>query len=399
VFGFAGRLATFSALRPGQVRVENVVTDEVLVARAAALQGSLMGQDMGEYCAQKAAHEQDPADQEMWVALQAQLAPPADRRARLVRLMGVEPPKAQNPAPVHVPGADAVDELNQRIDDLDVNANAPPQLPNGVAPGDHDHDHDEGQDPFAGVQEGDFSHTKPTKPLALAADPTTASGRITAALLVADYDAAVKECVGQGMWAEALVIAAMGPRELQLKTQDQFTAAHTSEVHRLIGIVARNDWPALVNDAVLANWRETLAMLCTYAPDDALPALCGMHAPLPPSSRSREAADGWVLPYRRATRRPAAGRSGRGTQEPRAGLLCVRRRAGQGRRPVERAAGRRHEPRHDDAADRAGLGPRGGYGQAAQRRRRRGRVCVWLGPQIQIQPHPYHADTPWRWTG
>lgn len=42
-----------------------------------------------------------------------------------------------------------------------------------------------------------------------------------------------------------------------------------------MGCMATQDWQGLVNDAVCANWRETLVMLCTYAPDHFLPSLCG----------------------------------------------------------------------------------------------------------------------------
>lgn len=71
-----------------------------------------------------------------------------------------------------------IDELNQRIDHLDVTGEHEPQPPT---------DNSAGSDPFAQVQEGDFSHVKPAVPLAIDVDRSSRDGAITAALLVGDY--------------------------------------------------------------------------------------------------------------------------------------------------------------------------------------------------------------------
>ena len=99
------------------------------------------------------------------------------------------------------------------------------------------------------------------------------------ALVVGDYPGAVAACVAAGRHADALVLASVGGTELWEKTRAAHIAANISRPYmRVASAVVAEDLGAIVKSRVLAKWRETLAILCTYAPAEEWGALAGVLA-------------------------------------------------------------------------------------------------------------------------
>ena len=98
------------------------------------------------------------------------------------------------------------------------------------------------------------------------------------ALLVGNFEAAVECCFRSGNLADALVLSSCGGAELWQKTQSEY---FTRESERrpylsLVSAVINDQLNELVVASDPANWRETLAVLSTYAKSDEFPTLCAV---------------------------------------------------------------------------------------------------------------------------
>lgn len=98
------------------------------------------------------------------------------------------------------------------------------------------------------------------------AEPSGADASIQRALVVGDYPAAVAACLACGRLGDALVLASVGGTELWLKTQGEYMRRAPRPYLRVVAAVVRSDLGSLVRTSRPAAWRETLALLCTYAP-------------------------------------------------------------------------------------------------------------------------------------
>ena len=98
--------------------------------------------------------------------------------------------------------------------------------------------------------------------------PTAADFEIQRALIVGDYKAAVAACEKAERYADALILAAAGGPELWAEAQ----AAHIARVPRpymqVAAAVVGKNLTNLVKARPVSAWRETLALLCTYAPGE-----------------------------------------------------------------------------------------------------------------------------------
>eukprot|EP01137_Pigoraptor_chileana_P000401 Opistho-2@36513 len=113
-------------------------------------------------------------------------------------------------------------------------------------------------------------------------------GLVSQALLVGNFDAAVNACVSADRMADALILAMAGGPELVARTQAIYFKRNKSNLSRLTNAVVTRNWRDIVDSADIANWRETLALLCTYARTDEFASLCGALA----ERIDRESADG-----------------------------------------------------------------------------------------------------------
>uniref|UniRef100_A0A1D1Z3L1 Protein transport protein Sec31A n=1 Tax=Anthurium amnicola TaxID=1678845 RepID=A0A1D1Z3L1_9ARAE len=101
---------------------------------------------------------------------------------------------------------------------------------------------------------------------------------IRRALVVGDYKGAVSQCISANRMADALVIAHMGGVSLWESTRDQYLKKSNLSYLKVVSAMVKNDLMALVNTRPLDSWKETLALLCTFAQKDEWSMLCDILA-------------------------------------------------------------------------------------------------------------------------
>ncbi|CAM0152285.1 unnamed protein product [Urochloa decumbens] len=104
-------------------------------------------------------------------------------------------------------------------------------------------------------------------------DPSV-DASIQRALVTGDYKVAVNQCISANHIADALVIAHAGGSTLWESTCNNYIRNSTSPYLKTIHAVVANDLMSLVGTCPLHSWKETLALLCTYAQGEEWTVLC-----------------------------------------------------------------------------------------------------------------------------
>lgn len=85
-------------------------------------------------------------------------------------------------------------------------------------------------------------------------------------LLVGDFASAVDACLDQDRLADALLLAAAaGQTDLWERTREQYFQRKKSPLTALFGHVLKHDLEGLIQNTSTNQWKETLAVLATYA--------------------------------------------------------------------------------------------------------------------------------------
>ncbi|KAL7624383.1 protein transport protein S31 [Parahypoxylon ruwenzoriense] len=118
---------------------------------------------------------------------------------------------------------------------------------------------------------------KTDNPFHLFADSDTAvEKQITKALMLGRFEKATETCLKEGRMADAFMIANCGGKELVDKVQSAYLSQKTGipSYLRLLGsVIVKNLWDVVYN-ADLADWKETMVTLCTFADPTEFPDLC-----------------------------------------------------------------------------------------------------------------------------
>ncbi|KFZ15304.1 hypothetical protein V501_02767 [Pseudogymnoascus sp. VKM F-4519 (FW-2642)] len=126
----------------------------------------------------------------------------------------------------------------------------------------------------------DLTPTKTAKtndPFHLLSDSDSESDRdITRALMLGQFEHAMSICLKDDRMADAFVIANCGGKELLAKAQKAYlaSAAKGPKYLRLLAAVTDKNLWDIVYNADLANWKDSMATLCTYADPTEFPDLC-----------------------------------------------------------------------------------------------------------------------------
>lgn len=100
--------------------------------------------------------------------------------------------------------------------------------------------------------------------------------QITKALMLGQFERAMNICLKEGFFADALIIANCGGKDLLDKAQSAYLSKKTSGpnyLRLLTSVIGKNLWDIVYN-ADLSNWKETMSTLCTYADPTEFPDLC-----------------------------------------------------------------------------------------------------------------------------
>ncbi|KAI1269436.1 WD40 repeat-like protein [Xylariaceae sp. FL1019] len=100
--------------------------------------------------------------------------------------------------------------------------------------------------------------------------------KITKALMVGNFEKATEICLEEGRMADAFIIANCGGKDLVDRVQSAYLSQKTGmpSYLRLLGsVIVKNLWDVVYN-ADLADWKETMVTLCTFADPTEFPDLC-----------------------------------------------------------------------------------------------------------------------------
>ncbi|KAI9844366.1 MAG: protein transport protein S31 [Thelocarpon superellum] len=100
--------------------------------------------------------------------------------------------------------------------------------------------------------------------------------RITRALMLGQFEAALDVCLGEDRMSDAFMIAICGGQKCIDKAQAAYFNKNDNGpnyLRLLASVVGKNLWDVVYN-ADLSNWREVMATLCTFADQNEFPDLC-----------------------------------------------------------------------------------------------------------------------------
>ncbi|XP_055976825.1 protein transport protein Sec31B [Sorex fumeus] len=274
-FAFGGKLVTFGlpstpapqGPQPGPrlVFISQVTTEPEFLQRAAELRQALGTGTLPSFCQNKIQQAHGDGEKLLWQFLK--VTSEQDAKTKFLKLLGY-----------------SKEELQEKVTAWLKRDTLPDEsvVPKGDAP--------------AGTRQQLFCRQAPNPPLEGASAssaffdelvpqsltpweiPVTedADGLLCRAILLGQLEAAVKLCLKEERFADAILLAQAGSTDLLKRTQEHYLAKRRTRVSSLLACVVQKNWKSLVCACSLKNWREALAMLLTYSAPEELPGLCDM---------------------------------------------------------------------------------------------------------------------------
>ncbi|CAI6098414.1 unnamed protein product [Clonostachys chloroleuca] len=273
-FGFGGKVVVLkqAATQPGQKRSSQILitsfsADSEVSVSSEKFQSSLASGDLTaifEDKIEQAGTEDEKAD---WKVMETLVGD--NPRGKIVEYLGFTEDE--------VNGEDVTSKDTEKEDDAKPEAeteeeNKKKRLSNFFDGADAD---GEGEDFLSNLAANKGAKTD--KPFHLFADSDTSIEKdVTKALMLGNFAKATDICLKQDRIADAFLIANCGGQELVDKVQSAYLARKNGipSYLRLIGsVITKNLWDVVYN-ADLENWKETMAILCTYSDPAEFPDLC-----------------------------------------------------------------------------------------------------------------------------
>ena len=315
-FGFGGQLSTFSKKttpdgQPGRptVALRKPGTDTELLKRADELNAAIQQGTLKDYCGKKITENPDAEEWQFMSILFDE-----DTRRRLTNFVGfsrediaaevlalklsdlklddplnkpkegkskkekakeakAEPPNEPEPPKEETPVANGEDSSSNAVDSLFGDSS--------------------GADDFLGGGDAPAAvpiveETAAPAPAAPAPAPMSVplveeavgpnevlDAAIKRAVICGEFEGAVDCCFRFGRMADALLLAATGGRELFQRTQERYLALNSSQPFvKVTRSIVNHQLQTFVDESDPATWKETLAILVTYATADEFASLC-----------------------------------------------------------------------------------------------------------------------------
>ncbi|XP_071709504.1 protein transport protein SEC31 homolog B-like isoform X2 [Rutidosis leptorrhynchoides] len=282
-FGFGGKLVSFhsnGSSGPSEVNVHDLVTEHNLVSTSSEFEAAMRSGDKSTLrvlCDQKSQQSESEEERETWGFLKVMFEDDGTARTKLLNHLGFSLPAEEV--------SDSVQDLSQNINSLKFEEHE--TVKEGFV-GDNQL-FDNGEDFFNNLpspkcetpvstpgknteQSAPFVE-EPTKEGDLQGD-VTFNDAVQCALVVGDYKGAVAQCIAADKMADALVIAQVGGSSLWETTRDQYLKKNRTPYLKVVAAMVNNDLVSLVNTRPLKSWKETLALLCTFAQREEWTLLC-----------------------------------------------------------------------------------------------------------------------------
>lgn len=273
-FGFGGKVVLFKELptQPGQKRsskleISQFSVDSEIGSATKKFEDALKSGDVAGICESHVEEAKTDEEKAEWRVLETLLA--ENPRQKIVEYLGLKEDEEPTNGVAEEPASPE-------------KAESKPEKPKSGKKG-----HKKSMSTFFadGPDDGDdflanLSATKGAKtdsPFNLFGESDSAAEKqITKALILGNFEKATEICLKEGLMADAFVIANSGGKELVDRVQSAYLSQKTGMPNylRLLGsVIVKNLWDVVYN-ADLADWKETMVTLCTFADPAEFPDLC-----------------------------------------------------------------------------------------------------------------------------
>ncbi|KAH9534416.1 hypothetical protein CY35_17G005100 [Sphagnum magellanicum] len=319
-FGFGGKLVSFApkkgagaggAPATSEVRIHSLITEEALVKRSTKFEEAIAGGErssLRNFCESKASAAGSEEERETWSLLKIMFEEEA--RVQLLTHFGfsAKPTENGDASPLEddtlvneellklslndnnsppsedalLPTPPVISRLEERtlespddVEDFFDKLETPPTPTEANGPLLETPSTEEKEEAHVAEQEADVVEVPVTTTEAgeEAAD-SESEAAIQQALVAGDFKAAVDHCLAANRMADALVIAGVGGATLWESTQNIYIQRTQKPYLKVLSAVIKNDLQGLVDTRPLKAWKETLALICTYAQSEDWTKLC-----------------------------------------------------------------------------------------------------------------------------
>lgn len=294
-FGFGGKLVSFHSRphalgSPGgasEVYVHSLVTEDSLVSRSSEFEAAIQNGERSSLkalCERKSQESQSEDDRETWGFLKVMFEDDGTARTKLLAHLGFSIPEESVET--------VQDDVSQQVNTLGLEDNIAGKAVNAAEKEPTVFTYDNGEDFFNNLPspKADTPVSSSGNNFVGEAIPNEEQGQILdgvedstdpafddavqCALVVGDYKGAVAHCISVNKMADALVIAHVGGASLWESTRDQYLKMSSSPYLKVVSAMVNHDLMSLVKSRPLKSWKETLALLCTFAQREEWTLLC-----------------------------------------------------------------------------------------------------------------------------
>ncbi|GAB0134235.1 protein transport protein S31 [Epichloe bromicola] len=268
-FAFGGKLVIFKAhpSQPGQKRSSKVSIAKFSVEADVSEASEKFQQDMGTgdvpaICHERMQQAQTDEEKAVWKVMETLAGD--NPRGKIVEYLGFKEDELVNGAAKE--GADdATKSAETKADSVNDKKDA-----TDLFSGD-----DDGEDFLSNVTA--TKGAKTDNPFHLfSSEDTPVERDITRALMLGNFTKATEICLKEDRIADAFLIANCGGQELVDKVQTAYLSKKSEmpSYMRLLGaVISKNLWDVVYN-ADFEDWKETMAIMCTFSDPQEFPDLC-----------------------------------------------------------------------------------------------------------------------------
>ena len=266
-FGFGGRIISVRQAEPGKSRASKISisrfeVDSEVGSATETFEKAIQTGDLATLCEQRVSAAKTDNEKADWKVIETLVS--RNPRKALVQHLGFN----------DAPGATTNGTESQ---DADRDGRKPSI--NGAS-----REHKRFQSIFASSADGDFlaelaatKGTRTNNPFQIyTGSESQADRQITRCLVLGQFEKALDVCLAEDRMSDAFMIAICGGETCIKKAQEAYLAKQSggpNYLRLLASVVGKNLWDT-VHNADLANWKEVMATLCTFADEQEFPDLC-----------------------------------------------------------------------------------------------------------------------------
>jgi protein transport protein SEC31 len=277
-FGFGGKVVSFgpedttgdSASRKSKIRISQFEVDSSVGNATETFEKAIQQGDLASICQSKISTAKSEEEKADWSVIETLIA--ADPRSKLVSHLGFSQAVDEATGSMDKLGVPEEDQKFDGSPDADKHVNGAAKSNRLSSFFDKKDDGDNFLSDLAATK-----GAKTNNPFEIYTGSETAPDKqITKALLVGRFEEALDICLKEQRMSDAFMIAICGGQTCIEKAKAAYFTkkAHGPNYLRLLASVAGKNLWDVVHNANLKDWKETMAMLCTFAEPKEFPDLC-----------------------------------------------------------------------------------------------------------------------------